>query len=93
MFQPQPDVIDVTDRSARLLIVDDDPDIREPTAAFLYGHGYPVDTAPDGAAMAGNDYALPALVVTRSGAIIGHPVSLEQRMRVSTTPRCRPLSG
>lgn len=71
MFQPQPDVIDVMDRSARLLIVDDDPDIRELTAAFLQGHGYLVDTAPDGAAMraamADNDYALLVLDVMMPG--------------------------
>lgn len=34
-----------------LLIVDDDPGIRELTAAFLQGHGYQVDTAADGAGM------------------------------------------
>jgi two-component system OmpR family response regulator len=71
MFQPQPDVIDVTDRSARLLIVDDDPDIRELTAAFLQGHGYLVDTASDGAAMraamASKDYALLVLDVMMPG--------------------------
>lgn len=35
----------------RLLVVDDDPGIRELTAAFLMGHGYVVDVAADAAAM------------------------------------------
>ena len=39
------------DLATRLLIVDDDPGIRELTAAFLSAHGYVVDTAADGAAM------------------------------------------
>lgn len=39
------------DLETRLLIVDDDPGIRELTAAFLTGHGYFVDVAADGAAM------------------------------------------
>ncbi len=39
------------DHRIRLLIVDDDPGIRELTAAFLESHGYAVDTAADGAAM------------------------------------------
>lgn len=45
---PAPDPVT---RTTRLLIVDDDPGIRELTAAFLQGHGYAVDTAADGAAM------------------------------------------
>jgi len=55
----------------RLLIVDDDPGIRELTAAFLTGHGYIVDTAADGAAMreamAVNDYDLIVLDVMMPG--------------------------
>jgi len=39
------------DLETRLLIVDDDPGIRELTAQFLSAHGYIVDVAEDGAAM------------------------------------------
>lgn len=39
------------DYATRLLIVDDDPGIRELTAGFLGGHGYLVDTAADASAM------------------------------------------
>ncbi|QDX27455.1 response regulator [Sphingomonas suaedae] len=39
------------DLETRLLIVDDDPGIRELMAAFLVGHGYVVDLAEGGAAM------------------------------------------
>jgi two-component system OmpR family response regulator len=43
--------------SARILVVDDDPGVREVLADFLRGHGYAVETAEDGrgmdAAMAG----------------------------------------
>ncbi|WP_375285604.1 response regulator [Sphingomonas sp.] len=39
------------DLSTRLLIVDDDPGIRELTAAFLSAHGYLVDVADGGEAM------------------------------------------
>jgi two-component system OmpR family response regulator len=75
MFQPRSDPdhddADLMDRSARLLIVDDDPDIRDLTAAFLRNHGYLVDTAADGvamqAAMAGSDYALVVLDVMMPG--------------------------
>jgi two-component system OmpR family response regulator len=59
------------DLTTRLLIVDDDPGIRELTAAFLTGHGYVVDTAEDGpamrAAMATCDYALIVLDVMMPG--------------------------
>ncbi|QDZ06967.1 response regulator transcription factor [Sphingomonas panacisoli] len=59
------------DLTTRLLIVDDDPGIRELTAAFLVGHGYVVDTAADGAAMreamAANDYDLIVLDVMMPG--------------------------
>jgi two-component system OmpR family response regulator len=44
-------VTDNVHPTTHLLIVDDDPGIRELTAAFLHGHGYQVDTAADGAAM------------------------------------------
>jgi two-component system OmpR family response regulator len=59
------------DPAPRLLIVDDDPGIRELMAAFLSGHGYVVDTA-DGAgemraAMAKHDYALVVLDVMMPG--------------------------
>jgi len=39
------------DMETRLLIVDDDPGIRELTAGFLTTHGYIVDTAADGTEM------------------------------------------
>lgn len=39
------------DLETRLLIVDDDADIRALTASFLAQHGFRVDTAADGAAM------------------------------------------
>jgi len=62
---------DLMDPSTRLLIVDDDPGIRELTAQFLGGHGYLVDTAEDArtmrAAMAANDYALVVLDVMMPG--------------------------
>lgn len=75
MFQPRSDPwsddVDLMDRSARLLIVDDDPDIRDLTAGFLRNHGYLVDTAADGvamrAAMASSDYALVVLDVMMPG--------------------------
>ena len=57
--------------STRLLIVDDDPGIRELTAAFLTGHGYVVDAVADGAAMreamARDRYALIVLDVMMPG--------------------------
>ena len=59
------------DFETRLLIVDDDPGIRELTAAFLSQHGYVVDTAEDAttmrAALAANDYALVVLDLMMSG--------------------------
>jgi len=59
------------DYETRLLIVDDDPGIRELTAAFLSSHGYLVDTADGGAAMraclAKHDYALVVLDVMMPG--------------------------
>ncbi len=59
------------DIETRLLIVDDDPGIRELTAAFLSQHGYVVDTASGGAEMrtlvARHDYALVVLDVMMPG--------------------------
>jgi two-component system OmpR family response regulator len=59
------------DLSTRLLIVDDDPGIRELTAAFLTSHGYVVDVAADGAelraALAREQYALIVLDVMMPG--------------------------
>ena len=59
------------DLETRLLVVDDDPGIRELTAGFLSNHGYLVDTAADGAemraAMAARDYALVVLDVMMPG--------------------------
>jgi two-component system OmpR family response regulator len=39
------------DSMRRIMIVDDDPGIRELLARFLSGHDYQVETAADGAAM------------------------------------------
>ncbi|HEY0624472.1 hypothetical protein [Sphingomonas sp.] len=39
------------DLQTRILIVDDDPGIRELMAAFLSGHGFLVDSAADSTAM------------------------------------------
>ncbi|WP_267382081.1 response regulator [Sphingomonas sp. GC_Shp_2] len=59
------------DLETRLLIVDDDPGIRELTAGFLAAHGYIVDTAEDGgamrAALARHRYALVVLDVMMPG--------------------------
>jgi two-component system, OmpR family, response regulator len=59
------------DYATRLLIVDDDPGIRELTAAFLAGHGYVVDVADGGPAMrealSRQDYALVVLDVMMPG--------------------------
>ncbi len=59
------------DLETRLLIVDDDPGIRELTAAFLSQHGYVVDTAEDAvtmrAALAANEYALVVLDLMMPG--------------------------
>ena len=58
-------------RVTRILIVDDDPGIRELTAAFLGTHGYLVDTAAEGAEMrrrlACESYALVVLDVMMPG--------------------------
>ena len=63
----QPDM----DLATRLLIVDDDPGIRELTAGFLAAHGYLIDVAEDGAAMrqamARQDYELVVLDVMMPG--------------------------
>jgi len=71
MLQLHSDNADLMDRSARLLIVDDDLGIRELTASFLQSHGYLVDTAEDGSAMrtamAAHDYALLVLDVMMPG--------------------------
>jgi two-component system OmpR family response regulator len=59
------------DLSTRLLVVDDDPGIRELTAAFLSGHGYVVDAAEHGeamrAALSREAYALVVLDVMMPG--------------------------
>lgn len=59
------------DIETRLLIVDDDPGIRELTAGFLSQHGYVVDTAAGGAemreAMAVHEYALVVLDLMMPG--------------------------
>lgn len=63
--------VPIVDLQTRLLIVDDDPGIRELTATFLSGHGYVVDTAGNGeemrAAMAAGDYGLVVLDVMMPG--------------------------
>ncbi|WP_277980447.1 response regulator [Sphingomonas phyllosphaerae] len=59
------------DLATRILIVDDDPGIRELTAAFLVGHGYVVDVAADGVEMRARleqeSYALIVLDVMMPG--------------------------
>ena len=59
------------DLATRILIVDDDPGIRELTASFLTGHGYAVDVAAGGAEMrerlAQERYALIVLDVMMPG--------------------------
>jgi two-component system OmpR family response regulator len=59
------------DLETRLLIVDDDPGIRELTAGFLSQHGYVVDTAAGGAelreAMGVHEYALVVLDLMMPG--------------------------
>ncbi|WP_404371464.1 response regulator [Sphingomonas sp. MMS24-J45] len=59
------------DLTTRILVVDDDPGIRDLTAAFLGQHGYLVDTAADAptmrAAMRANTYALVVLDVMMPG--------------------------
>jgi two-component system OmpR family response regulator len=59
------------DLATRILIVDDDPGIRELTAAFLVGHGYAVDVAADGTEMRARleqeSYALIVLDVMMPG--------------------------
>ncbi len=63
--------IPIDQPSFRLLIVDDDPGIRELTSAFLRGHGYRVDVAADArtmrAAMIGQAYDLIVLDVMMPG--------------------------
>ena len=63
--------LDSLDLATRLLIVDDDPGIRELTADFLGQHGYVVDTARDAAdmrtALAREQYALIVLDVMMPG--------------------------
>lgn len=65
------DPIETMDLETRLLIVDDDPGIRELTAGFLAGHGYVVDVAEDAvamrAAMTRHRYALVVLDVMMPG--------------------------
>ena len=67
MLQP----VEQMDMDTRLLVVDDDPGIRELTAGFLAAHGYVVDSAADGmamrAALARHRYALVVLDVMMPG--------------------------
>ena len=71
MLQALQETSSLTEAEPRLLIVDDDPGIRQLTAEFLSGHGYRVDTANGGeemrAAMARDDYALIVLDVMMPG--------------------------
>jgi two-component system OmpR family response regulator len=75
------------DHPPRLLVVDDDPGIRELTAAFLSGHGYSVDIAADAVAMrvalAAGDYALVVLDVMMPGE---DGLSLLRSLDRTTTP-------
>ncbi|WP_184168193.1 response regulator [Sphingomonas kyeonggiensis] len=68
---PQAALAPALDIETRLLIVDDDPGIRELTAAFLSQHGYVVDTASGAIEMrtltARNDYDLIVLDVMMPG--------------------------
>lgn len=52
----------MTDTPARLLLIDDEPSIREPLAEYLAGHGFEVDCAADAVAartlVLGGRYAL-----------------------------------
>jgi len=68
---PQAALAPALDLETRLLIVDDDPGIRELTAAFLAQHGYVVDTASGATEMralvARHDYALVVLDVMMPG--------------------------
>ncbi len=65
------DPVETVDPETRLLIVDDDPGIRELTAGFLASHGYLVDVAEDAAAMRAalgrHGYALIVLDVMMPG--------------------------
>jgi len=67
----RPEPIETMDLETRLLIVDDDPGIRELTAAFFADHGYVVDVAEDAAAMRAalvrHAYALVVLDVMMPG--------------------------
>ncbi|WP_298813771.1 response regulator [uncultured Sphingomonas sp.] len=71
MFQTHIGVDDLMDRGGRLLIVDDDSDIRELTKQFLQAHGYDVDAVEDGVAMrsalAKDSYSLVVLDVMMPG--------------------------
>jgi two-component system OmpR family response regulator len=71
ILSDMPTPTDTMDFETRLLIVDDDPGIRELTAEFLSAHGFVVDTAADGAEMrhslAEKTYALIVLDVMMPG--------------------------
>ena len=62
---------DLMDLETAILVVDDDPGIRELTAEFLARHGYHADTAPDAAGLraklAERNYALIVLDVMMPG--------------------------
>ena len=71
MFHTPIGIDDLMDRGGRILIVDDDPDIRELTRQFLQTHGFDVHAVEDGAAMrdalAQQAYALIVLDVMMPG--------------------------
>ena len=50
-MQAAPTIESTMDLTTRILVVDDDPGIRELMAAFLADHGYQTDTAADGRAL------------------------------------------
>jgi len=68
---PMRQAAETMDQTQRILVVDDDPGIRDLTAAFLRGHGYAVDAAESAAAMraamAERDYSLVVLDVMMPG--------------------------
>lgn len=81
------------DPATRLLIVDDDPGIRELTAGFLSQHGYRVDTAAGGAEMraklAEGTYSLIVLDVMMPGE---DGLSILRSLDRSTSPAVIVLS-
>ncbi|WP_423607153.1 hypothetical protein [Sphingomonas sp. MS122] len=72
------------DLQTRILIVDDDPGIRELMAAFLSGHGFLVDSAEDGARCGASWPDMPP--PQRSGWRSSQAPALARRDRASRCP-------